>query len=324
MSLRRSDQTSQFHLRQSFVHFVAAMLLRALLGLVALAFATTMPVPYSSAFAMPAPHSTAIAMNRQAPSGLSEQVDRWAAELSRNKTFANWDKADKDIQPIGPGTHGWLVVLRKDGKPLGYMVVNAKDDGTYFLGEYGVGPDFLFSETTLRRSLLENSLAADESGQPLSVTVTRHYVHPLAAVWEVKVGAETYLFDAKTGEQIPFPDDSWNRQLTQIAPLPPTLPATTQLAESSLRDTFDPYERLPWLLGEKPFPTQDEMKMQSRLRSDLHLRFVSEPFGDVMLYALPVVGFQRWTSGRLDLALDMEGTRFVPLATLSSFGLFYR
>jgi hypothetical protein len=64
--------------------------------------------------------------------------------------------------------------------------------------------------------------------------------------------------------------------------------------------------------------------VQNRIRSALHLRYVSEPFGDAMLYALPVIGFQSWAGGRLDIALDMAGNRFIPLDTLKSYGRFYR
>jgi len=55
-----------------------------------------------------------------------------------------------------------------------------------------------------------------------------------------------------------------------------------------------------------------------------HLRYVTEPFGDAMLYAVPIIGYQRWTNGRVDVAIDMEGTRYVPLATLTDKGSFYR
>jgi len=43
-----------------------------------------------------------------------------------------------------------------------------------------------------------------------------------------------------------------------------------------------------------------------------------------MLYAVPVIGYQRWTNGRLDVAIDMEGTRYVPLSSLQDKGSFYR
>ncbi|MFC5704009.1 hypothetical protein ACFPVX_22195 [Cohnella faecalis] len=255
---------------------------------------------------------------------LDAQVKQWVAELSRQSAFAAWEKAVPEIQPIGPGTHGWLVTLSANGKPVGYLVVNAAEDGTFQLGEYGAGPDVLFSESLLRQALKENGLLLEDAGRAVPVTVARHYAHPLAAVWEVTAGEDTYWLDAKTGELIPIDGKAWNSKFGTATYKPPTVSNAVKVASLTIRETFDPYERLPWLLGDKPFSVRESEKVQNRIRSNLHLRYVSEPFGDAMLYALPVVGFQRWTSGRLDLALDMQGTRFIPMDTLSRFGLFYR
>jgi hypothetical protein len=43
-----------------------------------------------------------------------------------------------------------------------------------------------------------------------------------------------------------------------------------------------------------------------------------------MLYAVPVIGYQRWSNGRLDLAVDMEGIRFIPIGAMLGKGNFYR
>ena len=79
-----------------------------------------------------------------------------------------------------------------------------------------------------------------------------------------------------------------------------------------------------WLTKEAPFSVKDVKKLQKWLDSKHHLRYVTEPFGDVMLYAVPIIGYQHWSNGRLDLAIDMLGTRFIPMNVLLNKGLFYR
>lgn len=98
----------------------------------------------------------------------------------------------------------------------------------------------------------------------------------------------------------------------------------TKPAKLRLNEPFDAYERLPWLTKEAPFPAKDASKLQQRLNNKHQLRYVTEPFGDAMLYAVPVIGYQRWSNGRLDMAMDMEGIRFIPVNTLLKNGLFYR
>ncbi|TJY41344.1 hypothetical protein E5161_13050 [Cohnella pontilimi] len=254
------------------------------------------------------------------PSALAKQVTVWVSELSKRQPFTSWKTAASDIQALGPGTHSWLVLLSANGKTVGYMVVQAAADGSFRLGEYGTGPAALFSETALKRTLKENGLLTSKS--PSYMTVQKHYLHPFAAFWEVTIYSETYWLDAKTGELLPMNDKIFNLQAKKT-PVPVSA-AGPGVSTSWLKSAFDPYERLPWLTGEKPFSVQDAAKLQTRIRSKQHLRYVSEPFGDAILYALPVTGFQRWTGGRLDIALDMSGTRYIPLKTLTTLGRFYR
>ena len=84
------------------------------------------------------------------PSKLEEQVQEWVARLSEQKLFQTWQTADPQIEALGPGTHSWLVLFTKEGKDIGYMVVNAVTDGSFQLGEYGVGPYSLFLPAALK------------------------------------------------------------------------------------------------------------------------------------------------------------------------------
>ncbi|MCD9026136.1 hypothetical protein [Cohnella silvisoli] len=259
----------------------------------------------------------------QLPSKLERQVDEWVSRLAEQKPFAAWQTVDPQIEALGPGTHSWLVLFSKEGKDIGYMVVHAVTDGSFRLGEYGVGPYSLFSHQLLKHSLIDNGLISED--QTRLFTAVMHYVHPFAAAWEVKIGEETYWLDAKTAELLPVDHVTWSKKFPESKQ---TLYRGTKEGSSvdslKLNELFDAYERLPWLTKEAPFPAKDAKKLQSRLNNKQHLRYVTEPFGDAMLYAVPVIGYQRWSNGRMDLAIDMEGTRFIPLSVLLGKGLFYR
>lgn len=258
----------------------------------------------------------------EAPTKLEEQVKEWVSVLAKQKLFSAWEGADPQIQALGPGTHGWLVLFSKDGRHIGYMVVNAVTDGSFRMGEYGVGPFTLFSHQQLKRSLFDNGLITVHSTE--SFTAVKHYIHPFAAAWEVKIDGKSYWLDAKTAELLPLKEADWN-EIKQASYHRHTHAMLTS-RDSSLRlnPSFDAYERLPWLTKEAPFAKKDAQKILLRLYKKQRLRYVTEPFGEAMLYAAPVIGYQRWSSGRLDLALDMEGTRFIPIEMLARYGLFYR
>ncbi|TVY04342.1 hypothetical protein [Cohnella terricola] len=259
-----------------------------------------------------------------APSKLEKQVQVWVSRLAEQKPFRHWPAADSQIEALGPGTHGWLVLFTKEGKHIGYMVVHAVTDGTFQLGEYGLGPFPLFSQQLLVRSLIDGGLATET--QLRSITAVKHYVHPFAAAWEVKVGGETYWLDAKTAEQLPVNVDSWKKMFPGDLNLATDAdnPEESGIEALQLNETFDVYEKLPWLTQEAPFPAKNAKLLQQRLDGANHLRYVTEPFGDAMLYAVSIIGYQRWSNGRLDVAMDMEGTRFVPIEALLNKGLFYR
>ncbi|WP_256756997.1 hypothetical protein [Cohnella sp. WQ 127256] len=257
------------------------------------------------------------------PSKLEQQVQEWVAKLSEQKLFQAWQTADPQIEALGPGTHSWLVLFTKEGKDIGYMVVNAVTDGSFQLGEYGVGPFSLFSQQRLRQSLIDGGFIPSEK-QFQHLTTIKHYVHPFATAWEVTIGDETLWFDAKTAEQLPVDSGGWNKMFPATLPANPGTDVSSQIVNLALNEEFDAYEKLPWLTKEAPFSVKDVKKLQKRLDTKLHLRYVTEPFGDAMLYAVPIIGYQRWSNGRMDLAIDMLGTRFIPLDALVNKGLFYR
>lgn len=258
---------------------------------------------------------------------LERAVREWAKALSAQKPFAEWKQASPSIEALGPGTHGWLVTMRlASGKPVGYMVVYATEDGTYRLGEYGAGSQPLFDAATLSRTLIANGLI---SGSTAAFKAEKLYLHPFAAVWKVHVNEETYWLDAKTGEMLPLDDEQWD-MLEQASSNAGSSPSQAQpndqgtIAAIRLNAAFDPFERLSWLMNEKPFSVQDEASLSRWLDQNKQLRFTTEPFGDRMRYVLAVIGYERWSDGRIDVALDNEGVRFIPLTALRAAGLFYK
>ncbi|RKP54390.1 hypothetical protein D7Z26_13635 [Cohnella endophytica] len=290
------------------------------LFLIALSAALVVQAVHFPARALAAAPATS--SQTQAPSKLERQVKEWVASLAEQKPFKAWQSADPQIEALGPGTHSWLVLFTKEGKDIGYMVVHAVMDGSFQLGEYGVGPHSLFSPQVLKRSLIDGGLMTADQAQRM--TAVKHYVHPFAAAWEVKIDEDTYWLDAKTAEQLPVDNAAWNRMFSPDKPFFQGPPTGSRLVAHRLNEPFDAYEKLPWLTKEAPFPANATANVQKRLDGKQHLRYVTEPFGDAMLYAVPIIGYQRWSNGRMDLAIDMEGTRYVPIGALLRQGLFYR
>lgn len=259
---------------------------------------------------------------------LMKQAKSWVKALSEQEAFQGWKNAKLQIQALGPGTHGWLITLHDSKKqPIGYLVAYAGDKQTYQLGEYGLGSQPLFDEATLKRSLLDNGLIGSMTDS--SYRIVKHYAHPFAAVWEVTIDKMTYWLDAKSGELLPLDQTAWNLLEQDSSAMRGSSRTFNNQASGDakrmiLNASFDPYERLPWLLKEQPFDASDESSFSERLASKQQLRYVSEPFGDKMLYALPVVGYLQWSGGRIDAALDMNGTRFIPLTQLVQLGSFYK
>ncbi|THF76592.1 hypothetical protein [Cohnella fermenti] len=316
----------------------------AALSLLLLGAAITAGGPAASAAIASARQPPALvslaALAAESAEALRSQAEKWIDSLAAQQAFSSWKNAKLDIQALGPGTHGWLITLRDQaGAKIGYLVAYAEQGSrSYRLGEYGLGEQTLFDEASLKRSLYANGLI--DSLTNAGYEASMHYIHPLAAVWQVKIGPDTYWLDAKTDELLPLDAASWdslalrgstpssddsssNDSGSSSAALPP-LPAVSLVLNIVLNEATDPYDRLPWLTGEQPFDAAAQGALEKRLAAKLPLRYVAEPFGDKMLYALSVIGFLRWNDGRLDVALDMNGTRFIPLESLTRNGLFYR
>lgn len=275
--------------------------------------------------AAPAGPGTASAADNR--SALQQQVQVWQQSLSRQPQFHSWQQAKAAIVPIGPGLHGWLVTLRLNNKPVGYMIVNAAEDGGFDLGEYGIGDRPAFDPDTLYQSLVRQgffSSYADAAGRNLKLE--RDYIHPLQAVWKwVAPEGEIYYLDAWTAEMLPIDDGLWQQQTSKLAS--PAMKSRSALIEklsaARINKTFDPYERIPWLT-KAPLTSEQMKQLPALLDRKAEIRFTAELYDQTVLFVWPAIGYHQWNDNNLYVAFDHQGTRYVPLDTLSSGGQFYR
>ncbi|UUZ79900.1 hypothetical protein LJK88_33460 [Paenibacillus sp. P26] len=182
--------------------------------------------------------------------------------LSAQQGFEDWKDATWTSYALGPGTHGWVILLSRNDREIGYLVVHSAGKDTYALSEYGKGEFPLFSMQTLYRSLVRLELIE------YSYHAERLYYGPLRPLWHITVdGADReWYLDAKTGEELPFSNGDKS---------PKTLPDTDsteaftktdyrhKIIESGQTEPFDPYARLPWVQG-KPAarPAFDDLKQR--------------------------------------------------------------
>ncbi|UKS23936.1 hypothetical protein LOZ80_20040 [Paenibacillus sp. HWE-109] len=255
---------------------------------------------------------------------LQASINNWRAILAREAGFESWQSASWNSFPLGPGTHGWGVILTDHGQEVGYMIVYAAENGSFRLNEYGTGAHPLFSLTTLYRSLVQQELIPSTMSysdfvRNEQITKNRLYMDALTAVWKVAIEGQTYYLDAKSGELLPLKED----------PKP-------KLAEASLQGTdlqgaaitvatpsFDPYERLPWILGQ-PLPISKVQEFQSALKQHNNLTYVTELYGGLVTLPLAILGYQQWGENNNYLILDHMGARYVQLEEALAQGRIYK
>lgn len=181
-----------------------------------------------------------------------------------------------------------------------------------------------FSLTTLYRSLVQQELI------PSTITYSdfianetiakdRLYMDGLTAVWKIKLNNQMYYVDAKSGEVLPINEDPTHKYQTEDSTL-----MTTELKEAStvMHPAFDPYERMPWIVG-SPLPVTGLTDLQSALATDKNLTFVTELYDGQVTLPLAVLGYQSWQEGSSYLVLDHEGARYIQLPAALAMGHIY-
>lgn len=248
----------------------------------------------------------------------NEHIEHWIAALAKNQEFSSWENVDWKKSPLGPGTHGWLVLLYNKSQEVGYLVVHSTPEGDFELSEYGIGDNPLFSLTRLNQTLVQHKLIPEQE------TYERIYVSPFEAVWRLSGEDHTYYFDAVTGEAFPLNERDMSRQYkndpkSHITNKSPTLSTSLQLP------LFDPFEQLNWINNNNPLQIESLTDLTQALVQPSHkITYTVSIFNDNILIPLSVVGYHLWDQGKAYITLDQQGLRFVPFPTLQEQkGEFY-
>lgn len=173
--------------------------------------------------------------------------------LAKHEPFAAWKGAHTEIQALGPGTHGWVVhITSSNHKRLGYLIIQATEEGNYSLTEYGTGEYYPFAKDTLKKAMQDLGWNADE--QKLAAA-TPYYVKPLLAVWRLDLQSETHWIDACSGELLP--DLSLMESSIQHASMPMRNAVSGVLfslannydyvTNTPVIQSFDPYDQIGWM-----------------------------------------------------------------------------
>lgn len=279
-----------------------------------------------------------------------EELRRFAAEaiskLATAEPFTAWASASANIEPLGPGTHSWLVTITPPGAAApggsiaepppasaarGYLIISATERGDYKLVEYGFGAYAVFDQALLEAALREGGLGAAEAGRGSAVPL---YAGPALTAWMVRQDTgELQYVNAADGEWLPETPGSWNKQAAKYTP--PRLAASSRstLAPGRLALTaerFDPYDNLLWMTDSAL--TVGEDTFISLLNTRKQLVFATSGSDRTFSFSLPVYGYQTWSqgssqpSGTHDALYAVTGSdtsiRLIALDALTSSGKF--
>ncbi|MBJ6364292.1 hypothetical protein ACFOQM_24030 [Paenibacillus sp. GCM10012307] len=269
------------------------------------------------------------------PSELEAQATIWKREIARQEPFQSWKTAQTDISALGPGTHSWLVNLNLDGKIVGYMIIHARPEGGYQLGEYGLGDEPLYSYQSLYRSLVQlaiipsvSSLESGQAGKVADHVAEQIYVDPLHAVWKVEPESQSgdskvIYVDAKTAEQLPYTDQLPKARAKSVqTPLDTTKTENViAISHAAYLPEFDAYDSFPWLTKAPLDVLQKSLAKQ--LDQNKRLIFTSEPWDSALRYVWAVNSYHLWNDNQLYVGVDQNGLRYIPFNSLVSHGSFY-
>lgn len=269
--------------------------------------------------------------DKLAPTAVQRFAEQQAVTLGTANAEANWKNADLDFYPLGPGTHSWLVQAALDGKPIGYMIITATEQGQMILSEYGHGEQSPYNNELLGQALdrqhvnLEALLAG---GGELHLG----YALPLLAYWKVEQPNHPALYiDATNGDVLPpqflklLEADSKkaSASITDLSTAP-----SGSVDALHLRPVFNPADNLLWITSKPVAANRAQDVIQQG--ENQHIVFSAEDRNVVYGGPLPVSGYQLWHTDQeaesiLYVALGGKTSiqRFVPLSTLQQDGQFY-
>jgi hypothetical protein len=271
---------------------------------------------------------------------LKKAIVQWISALTQEEGFEAWKDARWESTPLGPGTHSWLVIVRKDQLEVGYLIVGAIENSEHYkLIEYGPGPQPLFSLNTLYQSLMQQelidaSLSLSAFSQDASWTKERYYLNAMESFWRITHHTAVYYLDAKTGELLlslsdqleqrirPMP--STNAKSTKTSPIEELTDInSTEISRSSAMTSFDPFDYPSWIIN-KPLPVNTLSDLILAYSPVKNTTFMSRLYEHKVTYAFAAVGYQQWHDGQAFIILDDKGQRYIPLTALLKIGAFYQ
>ncbi|KLU53864.1 hypothetical protein EL84_16640 [Paenibacillus sp. VT-400] len=277
------------------------------------------------------PEHHAIQNEKLAPAAVQRFAEQQAVTLGTANGEVHWKNADLDFYPLGPGLHSWLVQAEFEGKPIGYMIITATEQGQLMLSEYGHGEQSPYNNELLGQTLdrqhvnLEVLLAG---GGELHLG----YALPLLAYWKVEQPNHPALYiDATNGDVLPseflnlLEADSKHASasITDLSTTP-----SLSVDPLHLRPVFNPADNLLWITS-KPVAA-DRAQDVIQHGENQEIVFSAGDRNAVYGGPLPVSGYQLWHADQeaesiLYVALGGKSSiqRFVPLSTLQQEGHFY-
>lgn len=260
---------------------------------------------------------------------IDEAIIHYQQQLAKKAPFQQWEHADTERFPLGPGMHGWFIRVMDKQKQIGYMILQADADGRIRLSEYGIGEQQPFDESTLQDALLDRQQQlAEERNKEVQVTSIYPYqLAPLLTVWRVEWhnGIVDWL-DAQSGEWLPLPKQyapaptkrDANDNLTLLSQpsasqsnrmdskerlLPTQLLSSHAVASSqsysevasssSLIAPFDPYEKVNWMT-KLTMNSSKELPLTYRDQNWVYVQRIS---GGAVNQPFSYIGIQRWMLG---------------------------
>lgn len=225
------------------------------------------------------------------------QVDLWMKEITAQQGgFSAWKEATKRIEPLGPNSRSWLVLLLQKGEEVGYMVVGEDESGAFLLLEYGLGGTSLFSDRIF-------------STYVPGVNHPEKVYRGLSSYYFVRKGRGG-VYDGKSFEAIP---PEWSTEQDRNRPL--SLDGL-ELSPERINRSFLK-KRSEW---EEAFPVEAILKQRKKLKAPEEVMqkavYLETAIWNRHIHLLlPVVGLQRWDKKTYYIAVDQEGYRFLPLLT---------
>lgn len=244
-------------------------------------------------------------------------------KLSKLDSFSSWRDAEYHIEPLGPGTHSWLVsITKKEMTPspfLGYMVISVTSSGQYVLVEYGAGEDSIYHPDKLYEALSTLNKSSDQ----VLATAQPYYGGPLWTEWKI---AEDEFIHAFTGEILPQTSRDWANIAQSYTP--PSKAVTSSVNPSIVPEptittgsSFDPYDQISWMTA-KPLSLKAGTFISSLVDKE-QLVYVSAEANRSYNLPLPISGYQKWDANIVYIQVgSTTSPRFVALDSLFSAGHF--